>query len=117
MVRPRDVIAALMFPKWTYQPGEEDLTVMRVIVEGMQGGQHRRFTWDLLDFYDRQTGATSMSRTTAFPCTIVARMLVRGEISMSGVIPPELLGQQAGVLDGVLVELEKRGVRFTFTTA
>ena len=27
-VRPLDVTSALLFPKWTYAPGEEDLTVM-----------------------------------------------------------------------------------------
>ena len=114
-VRPRDLIAALMFPKWTYETGEEDLTVMRVMVEGTRGGKSKRFTWDLLDFYDRSTQATSMSRTTALPCTIVARMLARGEINppMHGVIPPELLGQRPGVLDHVLRELEQRGVHFT----
>jgi saccharopine dehydrogenase-like NADP-dependent oxidoreductase len=112
-IKPREVLAALMFPKWTYQPGEEDLTVMRVIVEGTHGGQRQRFTWDLLDFYDRATQATSMSRTTAFPCTIVARMLARGELEMPGVNPPELLGARSGVLDHVLAELQRRGVRFT----
>ncbi len=117
MVRPRDVIAALMFPKWTYEKGEEDLTVMRVIVEGMCSGQKRRFAWDLLDFYDQSSEATSMSRTTAFPCTIVARMLARGEVRMPGVIPPELLGQQPGVLDRVLQQLQTRGVLFTATSA
>jgi saccharopine dehydrogenase-like NADP-dependent oxidoreductase len=112
-VRPRDVLATLMFPKWTYAEGEEDLTVMRVVVEGTQAGRQRRYTWDLLDSYDRASRRTSMSRTTAFPCTIVARMLARGEIAMPGVVPPELLGARPGVLDRVRLELEQRGVRFS----
>jgi lysine 6-dehydrogenase len=117
VVRPRDVIATLMFPKWTYGEGEEDLTVMRVMVEGTRAGSRKRFTWDLLDFYDRATKATSMSRTTAFPCTVVTRMLARGEIRLPGVIPPEVLGQETGVLDSVLRELEQRGVRFATCVA
>jgi saccharopine dehydrogenase-like NADP-dependent oxidoreductase len=112
LVKPRELLANLMFPKWTYQPGEEDLTVMRVIVEGVKSGGRKRFQWDLLDYYDRATHATSMSRTTAFPCTIIARMLLRGELRAHGVLPPELLGRQAGVLVHVLSELEARGVRF-----
>jgi saccharopine dehydrogenase-like NADP-dependent oxidoreductase len=115
LVRPRDVTAALMFPKWTYEQGEEDLTVMRVVVEGERDGGSRRFTWDLLDFYDRMTQTTSMSRTTALPCTIIARMIASGEIHMPGVIPPEMLGRQPGLLDKVLKRLEQRGVRFTAT--
>jgi saccharopine dehydrogenase-like NADP-dependent oxidoreductase len=111
-VRPRDLLATLMFPQWTYQPGEEDLTVMRVIVEGTRNGRRSRLQWDMLDYFDRATQATSMSRTTAFPCTIVARMLARGEINMPGVMAPEILGQQPGMLERVLKQLEQRNVHF-----
>lgn len=113
-VKPIDVISALMFPKWKYEPGEEDLTVMRVIVEGQRAGQQVRCIWDLLDYYDAAMQGTSMSRTTALPCTIIARMIASGDISQPGVIPPELLGQQAGMLDHVLGELEKRSMRYQF---
>ena len=111
-VRPIDLTAALMFPKWTYQPGEQDLTVMRVIVEGTKAGKNVRFVWDLLDFFDESSGATSMSRTTAYPCTIMAKMIVRGEFRLPGVIPPELIGQQPGMLAAVLDQLRLRGVRY-----
>lgn len=112
-VKPIDVISTLMFPKWTYQPGEEDLTVMRVIVEGTKAGKPTRFTWDLLDYYDPKMQATSMSRTTAFPCTIIARMIAKGELNHPGVIPPELIGRKQGMLDRVLSELKRRGVNYT----
>ncbi|MCK6530387.1 saccharopine dehydrogenase NADP-binding domain-containing protein [Myxococcota bacterium] len=111
-VRPIDVISALMFPKWTYGPGEEDLTVMRVTVDGEQGGAPTRLSWDLLDHYDRATSATSMSRTTGFPCAIVARMLARGEVPGPGVLPPERLAGVPGLVDRVLAEHEARGVRY-----
>jgi len=111
-VKPIDVISALMFPKWTYDKGEEDLTVMRVIVEGLKNGQRTRLSWDLLDFYDRAAQATSMSRTTAFPCTIMAKLVATGEYQNPGVIPPELIGQKPGMLDRVLTELTKRGVKY-----
>jgi saccharopine dehydrogenase-like NADP-dependent oxidoreductase len=112
-VKPRDVTAALMFPKWTYQPGEEDLTVMRIIVEGVRAGKRERITWNLTDFYDKPGGATSMSRTTAFPCTIVARMIAAGTLLRPGVSPPELLGAMPGMLDVVVKELAKKGIGYT----
>ena len=34
-VRPLDVLATLLFPKWTFAEGEADLTVMRVVAEGL----------------------------------------------------------------------------------
>ncbi len=111
-VVPRDVTAALMFPQWTYDPGEEDLTVMRIIVTGTRAGQPARITWDLVDFYDKATRATSMSRTTAFPCTIVARLIASGRLAERGVIPPERIGAMRGLTGQILSELAGRGVHF-----
>jgi saccharopine dehydrogenase-like NADP-dependent oxidoreductase len=112
-VRPLDLTSALLFPKWTYAPGEEDLTVMRVMAVGQKGGRESRVTFDLLDFYDKGSGATSMSRTTAFPCAIVARMLLAGRIKMAGVLAPEMLAGVPGLVDGLLRELKARGVAYT----
>lgn len=124
-VAPRDVIAALMFPKWTYEPGEEDLTVMRIVVEGRGvDGKGSRVTWDLVDFYDREWGggvargggATSMARTTALPATAVARRIASGALKEPGVIPPELLGRRAGFLHSIVAELAGKAIRYTRST-
>lgn len=112
-VRPLDVTTKLMFPMWELQPNEPEFTVMRVIVEGRRGAARTRYTYDLFDENDPVTGAHSMARTTGFPCAIVARMILRGEIKEKGVLPPELLGKTPGMLDQVLAELSKRGVTLT----
>lgn len=109
-VRPRDVTAALLFPKWTYEPGEADLTVMRVIARGMHDGKSAVWTWDLFDVLDPVSGFTSMSRTTAFPCAIVGRALLSGRIKTSGVIVPEMLGRDASFVEHVMDELKSRGI-------
>ncbi len=115
VVRPLDVTSALLFPKWTYAPGEEDLTVMRIIARGSRGSKPASITYDLLDYYDRATQATSMARTTAYPCAIVARMLAAGRIDAKGVLPPETLASEPGLVDHLLTELAARGVRYTRT--
>jgi saccharopine dehydrogenase-like NADP-dependent oxidoreductase len=112
LVRPLDVTAKLLFPKWTYGEGEADLTVMRVTASGTEGGRAITLGWDLYDEYDPATDTRSMSRTTAFPATIVARMLLDGRYRKPGVHPPEHLGREAGVLEHVLAELAKRGVEY-----
>jgi saccharopine dehydrogenase-like NADP-dependent oxidoreductase len=114
-VRPLDLTSALLFPKWTYEPGEEDLTVMRVTAAGLKYNQPRRVTFDLLDYYDRKTQATSMSRTTAIPCAIVARLLAQGRITAKGVLAPETLGSIPGLVEEVLKEHESRGVVYRRT--
>jgi saccharopine dehydrogenase-like NADP-dependent oxidoreductase len=110
-VRPRDVACAVMFPAWTYGPGEEDLTVMRVVIEGTRVGKRDRVVWDLEDVFDRASAATCMSSTTGLACTAVARMIASGKIAERGVIVPERLGEMPGMLEAIVAELGKRGVR------
>jgi saccharopine dehydrogenase-like NADP-dependent oxidoreductase len=111
-VRPLDATAALLFPKWTFAEGEADLTVMRVAVRGRDAsGRGRRFVFDLLDHYDQETRLRSMSRTTAFPAAIVAGLVADGAFRRPGVHPPEVLGALPGLLETVLSELARRGVR------
>ena len=110
-VVPLALTSALLFPKWTFEEGEADLTVMRVATTGVDSqGERIRHRWDLVDRYDPATGLRSMSRTTGFPAAIVARMLARGEWSRPGVPPPEILGKEEAVFDHVLAELKQRGV-------
>lgn len=111
-VKPRDVMAHLLFPKWTYEDMEPDLTVMRVTAEGTHAKTSTRLTWDLLDYLDPETGFTSMSRTTAFPATAMARMIAEGEFKARGVIPPEFIVKQKGAVDRILKDLAKRGIEF-----
>lgn len=111
-VRPRDVAAALLFPKWSYDEGEADLTVMRVAVEGTRGGEPARFSWDLLDRYDPATDTRSMSRTTGFTASAMARRMLAGQFQRPGVHPPEVPALTPGILDDMLRELGERGVRY-----
>lgn len=112
LVRPLDLTAKVLFPKWTYADGEADLTVMRVSATGTTDGKPVTMGWDLYDEYDPKTDTRSMSRTTAFPATIVARMLLDGRYRSPGVHPPEHLGRESGVLEHVLAELGRRGVTY-----
>jgi len=115
-VRPRDLTAKLLFPKWTYGPGEEDLTVMRVLGDGVKNGKRQRMQWDLLDVYDRKSQSTSMARTTAFPCVIVAKMIAAGKLKKPGVFTPESLATEPRLVDDVLAEHAACGVRYEFRT-
>jgi lysine 6-dehydrogenase len=115
-VRPLDVTAAMLFPKWTFEPGEADLTVMRVAAEGSQAGRRVRMSWDLFDRHDPVTDTRSMSRTTGYPATIMARMLHDRRFTQPGVHPPETLGAVPGLLDAMLAELAARGITYTAST-
>jgi saccharopine dehydrogenase-like NADP-dependent oxidoreductase len=110
-VRPLDLTASLLFPKWAFDEGEADVTVMRVAVEGTRDGKRTRYSWDLSDRYDPSTGLRSMSRTTGFTAAILARFLLDGRFARPGVHPPEIPAREPGIFDAMLAELAKRGVR------
>ena len=109
-VKPLDLTSKLLFPKWELGEGEEELTVMRVIVQGKKEEKRLCYTYDLLDYYDKKEKATSMSRTTGFPCAIMARLVAQGEFQYPGVCPPEYIGREYKVYQKVMEELEKRNV-------
>ena len=115
MISPLEFTSRLLFPKWKLQEGEEDLTVMQVITEGLKNGIRQRFTWDLFDKFDKATGIHSMARTTGYTATMVARLLIKGLYSKKGVSAPEFLGRDAGIVNFLLDGLKERGIVYKET--
>ena len=54
-VRPLALTAKLLFRAWQFEEGEEDLTVMRVEVEGRRAGRRVQHVFRMLAHYDRVT--------------------------------------------------------------
>lgn len=111
-IRPVDFTARLLFPLWKLQPGETDLTVMQVVVEGEKGGARVRHTYDLLDRFDAASGVHSMARTTGYAATAAARMVASGLFARKGIIPPEYVGEQPQCVEFILKQLADRGVEY-----
>jgi saccharopine dehydrogenase-like NADP-dependent oxidoreductase len=113
-IRPIDMTAKLLFPMIKLQEGEEDITVMLIIAEGLKGGHRKRITYSLIDSYDKTTGIHSMARTTGYAATMAARLLINGLYSKPGVNTPEALVEDSGVLPFLLQGLSDRGVVYQF---
>ena len=109
-IRPLDFTAKLLFPIWKLQPGETDITVMQVVVDGEQDGEKVRYTYDLFDRFDRASDVHSMARTTGYTATAAVRMLSRGLYKRQGIIAPEFIGEQPECVEFLLKELAERGV-------
>ncbi len=111
-VRPRDLTAALLFPKWTFDEGEADLTVMRVRVVGREDGDAGRVRVGPRGPLPR--GDRPAHRCRAPPATWRPRsraLVASGGFRRPGVHAPEALGAEPGLLDHVLADLTARGVR------
>jgi saccharopine dehydrogenase-like NADP-dependent oxidoreductase len=116
-IRPIDLTSRLLFEQWRMEPGQHDLTVMQVVIEGSVGDAQTTYTYDLLDRYDPETQTSSMARTTGYTCAIVARQVARGLYTEKGVSPPEYLGRLPACFDDLLAEHARRGIHVTETIA
>jgi lysine 6-dehydrogenase len=111
-IRPLDLTARLLFPIWKLQPGEVDLTVMHLVVEGEKTGERLRYVYDMLDRYDSASGVHSMARTTGYTATAAVRLVAGGLFTRRGIIAPEFIGEQPECVEFLLKELAERGVAY-----
>lgn len=81
-----------------------DYVLVRVEVVG-DGG--KRLRYDIVDKQDEQTGMSAMMRTTAFPASIIAQMMARGDVLSRGATPQE----KAIDPERFVAELERRNIK------
>jgi len=115
LVRPIDVTAALLFPRWRLEPAEPEFTVMEISVRGHANGTPHEIVYRLFDRTDPATGTSSMARTTGYTCTAVARLVAEGRFNRIGICPPEYVGADGDCFERVLADLRARGVNLTRT--
>ena len=109
-IRPLDATSAVLFKHWQLHEEDDEFTVMRIVVEGLEGGRVKGVQYDLFDRRDRATGFSSMARTTGFPATAAARLVLSGKYGRKGICPPELIGADAAAFRFVMDELAARNV-------
>lgn len=109
-IAPLDLTTKLLFPKWKLEEGEEDITIMKVIIEGEKDGKYLRYSYDLFDTYDHVTRTHSMARTTGYTATMAVRMIARGLYTKTGVSSPEFIGKYPECVKFLLDGLKKRNV-------
>ena len=66
-----------------------------------------------MDFGDQKEKLTAMARTTAFPCSIVAQMIAKGQMDMPGVIHPVKIGSDERLSAIFFKEMAKRRIKIT----
>lgn len=87
-ITPYRMLVDLLGPQLQYGDDEKDLVAMLNVFEGLVGQTPMRMTTELLIERDLDTGLMAMAKGVGFPASIVAQMLVRGEITARGVLSP-----------------------------
>lgn len=111
-IRPLDVTAKLLFPKWRLDPDEPEFTIMRVTIEGIENGRRKEYIYELLDRFDPVRKISSMARTTGYTCTAVATLVLEGIFTQKGIIPPEYIGADERCFKNVLEYQRGRGIDY-----
>ena len=112
-ITPLDITVNLLIDKWKLEDGEDEFTVMKIIIEGTQNGKEIIKEYNLYDKYDRETNTSSMARTTGYVCTAVANLMAEGKIIQKGVIPPEHIAADKENFDFILGYLKERKIELS----
>ncbi len=104
--KPIEVTADILKEKWFLEEGEEEFTVMKIILEN----DDKKVQIDLYDEYDKKTKTTSMARTTGYTCSAGVNLITENLFSQKGVFPPELIGKEKTCYDFAIKYLEERNI-------
>ena len=101
---PRKVFGELL---QKHLPADEpDYVLVRLEFVGTKDGGEKRLRYEIVDKFDEQTGLSAMMRTTAFPASVIAQMMAKGEVLMRGATPQE----KAIDAEKFVAELAKRNI-------
>ncbi|HEY0005234.1 MAG TPA: saccharopine dehydrogenase C-terminal domain-containing protein [Pyrinomonadaceae bacterium] len=103
---PRRVLGEMLLRR--LPADEPDVVLIRVEFRGRMtdAAQPQLLRYDIIDRFDKSTGLSAMMRTTAFPASIIAQMMGRGEIKEQGAIPQE----RCVPPEAFVAELAKRNI-------
>ena len=103
---PHQIMVKLLEPQLQYGDDEKDVVAMYNIFSGMKDGRPKSIKTSLLIERDLPSGLYGMSLGVGIPASIVAQMIVSGEISKNGVLNPAV----DVPYEPFMAELEKRGI-------
>lgn len=107
-----DVLADRMLERMPYREDERDMVILVHKFRVDYDGREEVISATLIDFGDPD-GDTAMARTVGLPAAVGARMILEGDIDVSGVHIPVLPEIYHPILD----ELERLGISFEESVA
>ncbi len=110
LVSPLELTSKLLFEQWKLEENDEDITIMRIVVEGEKSGKLMRYSFDLYDEFDKQTGVHSMARTTGYTASTALKLLAENKFTKKGISVGEMMADDEVVVNFMLDGLKKHGV-------
>jgi saccharopine dehydrogenase (NADP+, L-glutamate forming) len=105
---PAQILEHILMKKWKLEPEEKDMIVMWHKFNYLENGQAREVHAQMVVKGTDQED-TAMSKTVGLPLAMATKLLLNGQMRLSGVhIPTE-----ASIYDPVLTELGEEGFAFS----
>jgi len=108
-ITPRKFTAKILEQKLSSRT-QKDIVAMRIETRGTRNNKKATCLYDLLDFCDKKRGITAMARTTAYPASIVAQLILNKALQEKGVVPPEKIGMDNRLFEMFSEGLNSRGI-------
>ena len=105
---PAQVLEHILKKKWTLEPEDKDMIVMWHKFNFIADGKPRQIESSMVSIGDDEVN-TAMSKTVGLPLAIVAKLILKGKIELSGVQIPI----KKEIYEPVLAELTHTGLTFT----
>lgn len=108
MVSPRELYHSLLEPQ-IKNDDIRDICLIRVVGHGKKNDEIQTVHYELIDYYDEETGFTAMERLTGWHCSVMLHLQVHGQVK-PGANPVEL-AVDAGIF---MDEFARRGFDIRF---
>ena len=109
-IRPIDLTSKLLISKWKLEDDEPELTVMKIVISGIENNKKVKYIYELFDKFNKETQTSSMARTTGYSCTSAVELVLGGDYKEKGLFPPEFLGAKNDCLKKMLAYQENRNI-------
>jgi lysine 6-dehydrogenase len=109
-VAPKRVLDRCLAPLVAPRPGDRDVSVLNISVQGLLSGRQATARALVVDYTDPVTGLSAMARLTGFTLAACTRMLASGSVSQTGWAQPHLALGPA-LVEQLLDQLRQHGIR------
>ncbi len=104
---PAQILQKLIEPKWKMRPEDKDMIVMIHLFDYEKDNERRRIKSSLV-FTGKDTVHTAMSITVGVPVAIATKLLLTGDVKLTGVQRP----LKKELYDPIMEELAEYGIQF-----
>jgi saccharopine dehydrogenase (NADP+, L-glutamate forming)/spermidine synthase len=111
MSSPLDLLTGAMLERMQYAPGERDLIVLVHHFDASYPNERKEHIVSSLIAYGEPGGYSAMARTVSLPAAIAIDLILRGEISVTGVHVPVI----PDLYEPILAGLKNLGIKVVET--